>query len=86
MPLEPGRSGGDLCIQACADDPLIAVHAVRNLSRIAFGAAAMRWSPSPTATTTSDGMHEYLKHTGSALIAVPPGVRRGGYVGEPLFT
>jgi deferrochelatase/peroxidase EfeB len=38
------RSGGDLCVQACADDPQVAVHAVRNLSRIAFGTAALRWS------------------------------------------
>ena len=37
--LDPARSGGDLCIQACADDPQVAVHAVRNLSRAAFGTA-----------------------------------------------
>ncbi len=42
--LEEGRGGGDLCIQACADDPQVAVHAIRNLSRIAFGRAALRWS------------------------------------------
>jgi deferrochelatase/peroxidase EfeB len=42
--LEPTRSDGDLCIQACADDPQVAVHAVRNLARIAFGRAAVRWS------------------------------------------
>src|SRR3954471_22701389 len=42
--LDERRSNGDVCVQACADDPLIAVHAVRNLSRIAFGRAAMRWS------------------------------------------
>ncbi len=42
--LDPARSGGDLCIQACADDPQVAVHAVRNLSRLAFGTAAIRWS------------------------------------------
>ena len=42
--LEPWRSGGDLCIQACANDPQVAVHAIRNLSRIAFGCAAIRWS------------------------------------------
>jgi deferrochelatase/peroxidase EfeB len=42
--LVPEQSGGDLCIQACADDPQIAVHAIRNLSRIAFGRAAIRWS------------------------------------------
>ncbi len=37
-------SHGDLCLQVCADDPQVAVHAVRNLSRIAFGRAAIRWS------------------------------------------
>lgn len=42
--LEESRSDGDLCIQACADDPQVAVHAIRNLARIAFGRAAIRWS------------------------------------------
>ena len=42
--LDPLKSDGDVCIQACADDPQVAVHAVRNLARIAFGRAAMRWS------------------------------------------
>ncbi|MFI8631066.1 iron uptake transporter deferrochelatase/peroxidase subunit [Microbacterium sp. NPDC077663] len=42
--LNPALSNGDLCIQACADDPQVAVHAVRNLSRIAFGRARLRWS------------------------------------------
>jgi deferrochelatase/peroxidase EfeB len=42
--LDPRLCGGDLCIQACSDDPQVAVHAIRNLSRIAFGRAALRWS------------------------------------------
>ncbi|MEZ0142477.1 iron uptake transporter deferrochelatase/peroxidase subunit [Microbacterium sp. NRRL B-14842] len=42
--LDPEASHGDLCIQACADDPQVAVHAIRNLSRIAFGRARLRWS------------------------------------------
>ncbi len=42
--LQERISGGDLCIQACADDPQVAVHAVRNLSRIAFGRASLRYS------------------------------------------
>ncbi|MGN8551200.1 UNVERIFIED_CONTAM: iron uptake transporter deferrochelatase/peroxidase subunit [Microbacterium sp. SLM126] len=42
--LDPEASGGDLCVQACADDPQVAVHAIRNLSRIAFGRARLRWS------------------------------------------
>jgi deferrochelatase/peroxidase EfeB len=42
--LDPARTGGDLCIQACADDPQVAVHAVRNLIRLGFGVVAVRWS------------------------------------------
>ena len=42
--LQGAIGDGDLCIQACADDPQVAVHAIRNLSRIAFGRASIRWS------------------------------------------
>ena len=42
--LQAAIGDGDLCIQACADDPQVAVHAIRNLSRIAFGKASIRWS------------------------------------------
>ncbi|HEY0812847.1 MAG TPA: iron uptake transporter deferrochelatase/peroxidase subunit [Pseudonocardia sp.] len=42
--LDPALSGGDLCVQACADDPQVAVHAVRNLARMGFGTTAVRWS------------------------------------------
>jgi deferrochelatase/peroxidase EfeB len=42
--LDPDRSGGDLCVQACADDPQVAFHAVRNLARIGRGAVTVRWS------------------------------------------
>ena len=42
--IQPARSGGDLCIQACSNDPQVAVHAIRNLTRIAFGRAQLKWS------------------------------------------
>ena len=42
--LDPARSRGDLCVQACSEDPQVAVHAIRNLARIGFGTAAVRWS------------------------------------------
>lgn len=42
--LQPHRGGGDLVVQACADDPQVAVHAIRNLARLGFGTAAVRWS------------------------------------------
>jgi deferrochelatase/peroxidase EfeB len=53
--LNPGESGGDLCVQACSDDPQVAFHAVRNLARIGRGVVAMRWSQlgfGRTATTS----------------------------------
>ena len=43
--IDPSRCiGCEACVQACADDPQVAVHAVRNLARIAFGRASLRWS------------------------------------------
>lgn len=37
------KTGGDLFIQACANDQQVAFHAVRQLARLAYGTAAMRW-------------------------------------------
>jgi deferrochelatase/peroxidase EfeB len=42
--LEPDSSGGDLCVQACANDPQVAFHAVHVFSRIASGTASLRWA------------------------------------------
>jgi len=42
--LDPNRSNGDLCVQACADDPQVAFHAIRNFARLARGTAVLRWS------------------------------------------
>lgn len=42
--LQPGISGGDIGIQACADDPQVAFHAVHDLIRLASPAAVPRWS------------------------------------------
>lgn len=56
--LDPARSGGDLCVQACADDPQVAFHAVRNLLRIGRGMVELRWLQlgfdANTATTTGE--------------------------------
>lgn len=57
--LDARRSGGDLCIQACANDPQVAVHAIRNLARVGFGTVSVKWSQlgfgrtSSTSTTQS---------------------------------
>jgi deferrochelatase/peroxidase EfeB len=37
------KTGGDLSIQACADDPQVAFHAVRQLARMADGVCSTRW-------------------------------------------
>jgi deferrochelatase/peroxidase EfeB len=42
--MDPARSGGDICVQACANDPQVAVHAIRNLARVGFGTVAVRYS------------------------------------------
>ncbi|QKW34985.1 deferrochelatase/peroxidase EfeB [Actinomadura sp. NAK00032] len=55
--LDPDRSGGDIAVQACADDPQVAVHAIRNLARIGFGTVSVRWSQlgfGKTSSTTPD--------------------------------
>jgi deferrochelatase/peroxidase EfeB len=41
--LDPDRSDGDLAVQACADDPVVARHAVRTLARLAGRDAVPRW-------------------------------------------
>jgi deferrochelatase/peroxidase EfeB len=41
--LVAGQCGGALCIQACANDPQVAFHAVRQLARISYGMATLKW-------------------------------------------
>jgi deferrochelatase/peroxidase EfeB len=42
--LVASSTGGDLSLQACANDPQVAYHAIRNLSRMARGTASTRWT------------------------------------------
>ena len=41
-----GHTGGDLSVQACANNPQVAFHAVRQLAREAQGVATIRWAQS----------------------------------------
>ncbi|MGV9710697.1 iron uptake transporter deferrochelatase/peroxidase subunit [Gordonia sp. NPDC003424] len=41
--IDQSISGGDICVQACSEDPQVAFHAVRNLARIGRGVVEMRW-------------------------------------------
>ena len=49
------RTGGDLSVQACSDDPQVAFHAVRQLARICDGIAQLRWVQSGFMPQYSDG-------------------------------
>ncbi|HEY7138005.1 MAG TPA: iron uptake transporter deferrochelatase/peroxidase subunit [Acidimicrobiia bacterium] len=51
--LDPSRSGGDLAVQVCADDPQVAFHALRNLTRRAKGTAGLRWTQQGFGSTAS---------------------------------
>jgi deferrochelatase/peroxidase EfeB len=37
-------SNGDICVQACAQDPVVAFHAIRTLARTGRGSAVLRWT------------------------------------------
>ena len=56
--LDPARSYGDLCVQACADDPQVAVHAIRNLARIGFGTVSVRYSQLGFGRTSSTSVEQ----------------------------
>jgi deferrochelatase/peroxidase EfeB len=42
--LDPARSGGDIGVQVCADDPQVAFHTLRNLTRTGKGVVGLRWT------------------------------------------
>ncbi|MFI8260002.1 Dyp-type peroxidase [Streptomyces sp. NPDC085665] len=66
--LDPARSGGDLFVQIGADDPFVALHALRVLQRLARGAARTRWVMSgftrppgaPASAPAASGTHRNL--------------------------
>lgn len=44
--LVPDQCGGALCVQACANDTQVSFHAVRQLARLAYGVARIKWAQS----------------------------------------
>jgi deferrochelatase/peroxidase EfeB len=56
--LDPARSGGDIGIQACANDPQVAFHAVRNLARLGRGTVVTRWTQLGFGRTSSTGAEQ----------------------------
>jgi deferrochelatase/peroxidase EfeB len=53
--LDPRRTGGDIIVQACSDDPQVAFHAIRNLARIGRDSAVIRWTQLGFGRTSSLG-------------------------------
>ncbi len=53
--LVPAHTGGDLSVQACANDPQVAFHAVRQLARLAYGMAEIRWAQTGFSAESTEG-------------------------------
>jgi len=53
--LVPEHTGGDLSVQACANDPQVAFHAVRQLARLAAGVAQIRWAQAGFSSDSASG-------------------------------
>ncbi len=49
------KSGGDLSVQACANDPQVAFHAIRQFARIAGERAHIRWAQTGFLSGGNDG-------------------------------
>jgi deferrochelatase/peroxidase EfeB len=85
--LQPDRSGGDLSVQACADDPQVAFHAVRQLARLGYGVADIRWaqagfSADPGAKQTPRNLMGFKDGTGNPDINDAKAVNRLIWVGD----
>ena len=77
--LVEANTGGDLSIQACADDPQVAFHAVRQLVRLAYGAAQMRWAQSGFLSKPGDGS------TARNLMGFKDGTQRPGELDKVVW-
>jgi deferrochelatase/peroxidase EfeB len=91
--LLPARTGGDISVQACADDPLVAFHALRELDRLSYGAAQIRWAqtgflPQTPAGETPRNLMGFKDGTnnprpgGAATTDIPRGFDDVVWVGE----
>jgi deferrochelatase/peroxidase EfeB len=82
--LQDSRTGGDLSVQACADDPQVAFHAVRQMARLAGDTAHIRWVQAGfTSNAAADDTPRNLmgfKDGTQNPIAIRPAERVGGIV------
>ncbi len=84
--LNEHESDGDICIQACADDPQVVFHAIRDLARIGRGTVSMRWSQlgfgrtSSTTSTQETPRNLFGMKDGTANIKAEDGAAMDKYV------
>ena len=80
-------TGGDLSIQACADDPQVAFHAVRQLARLAYGMAKMRWAQTgymtrPDGESTPRNLMGFKDGTSNPSVTDPKAMETFVWVGD----
>lgn len=85
--LVPAQTGGDVSVQACANDPQVAFHAVRQLARIADGVARIRWvqagfQPAAPAGKTGRNLMGFLDGTINPDTGDPKAMNRFVWAGE----
>lgn len=85
--LVAARTGGDLSVQACADDPQVAFHAVRQLARLADSVAEIRWtqtgfSSNPAAKETPRNLMGFKDGTNNPLSTDPTAMEKIVWVGS----
>lgn len=85
--LVEGVTGGDLCVQACADDPQVTFHVIRQLSRLAYGSAQIRWAqngfiPKTSANKTPRNLMGFKDGTINPSIKSPQAMAKFVWVGD----
>jgi deferrochelatase/peroxidase EfeB len=80
-------TGGDLSIQACADDPQVAFHAVRQLARLAYDQVQIRWVQagflgSPGGKATPRNLMGFKDGTGNPPVNDPAAMNEFVWVGQ----
>lgn len=84
--LDPSISGGDICVQVCANDQQVAFHAVRNLIRLSVGAASLKWLQegfiSATEGMTPRNLFGFKDGTANSLHDSPDGYDRIVWAGD----
>ena len=85
--LVEANTGGDLSVQACADDPQVAFHAVRQLARLAYDVAQLRWAqtgfmPSFGTTQTPRNLMGFKDGTNNPSVSDPTVMDKLVWVGN----